>query len=88
MLPTLSALPDLLAACSDCVTLTWRTTVVPPLEWKKAYAPAPTPAPASAAAVITAAILGELTFMTLSRACPDERGLRLCWESLNVLSQS
>ena len=42
MLPTLSALPSWSAAWSDCVTVTWRTTVVPLPELNSAYAPAPT----------------------------------------------
>src|SRR5215211_8977306 len=87
MLPMLSNVPGLTSdACTDCVTCTWRTMVVPESLLKTAYAPAPAAAPTTAASTVTATILGDLT--GLVEHARFKRRLRLPRGSLNVLSQT
>src|SRR5205085_7803909 len=87
MLPMLSSVPGLmLDACTDCVTCTWRTTVVPESLLKTAYAPAPAAAPTRAASTVTATILVDR--IGLVEHARSKRRLRLTSGPLNVLSQT
>src|SRR3954468_8789579 len=87
MLPMLSSVPGLMSdACTDCVTRTSRTTVVPESSLKTAYAPAPAAAPTRAASTVTAMILGDPT--GLVEHARFKRRLRLPGRALNVLSQT